>query len=331
MSHQTDKTRYILPYLSEGNYNTLMKLVSPELSDPVKFRLHVLVHYYKYGIRSAVDAFNLPRTTIYTWKRKYELSNKRSSSLIPKSTRPHHTRKQTLDPALVEFIRSMRMEYDHIGKNKIKYFLDEYAKEQELRSYGTTKIGIIIKRKNFNFAKKKQNRKTKPLTLRVKRSPKEITPGYIEMDTVHLWVMGKKHYFITAMDVVTRFAWVYLAKSPSSKQAVSAYQEFERQYNYKIRVVQTDNGSEFLGEFQKYLERKTIKQEFIYPRSPKVNGYVERFNRTFKEEFLYKHELDITEDKFNQKLTKYLVWYNTRRPHQSLQMKSPMEYMQRFD
>jgi hypothetical protein len=331
MSHQTDRKRYILPYLSEGNYNTLMKLLSPSLGDPARFRLHVLKHYYKYGIGSAMDAFGLPKTTIYTWKRVYEISGKKKSSLIPKSTRPHKTRRMTLNPSLVEFIKAMREEYDHIGRAKIKYFLDEYARKQCVNTYGTTKIGLIIKRKNFNFAKKKKKHKTKPLILRVKRSPKETIPGYIEMDTVHLWVLGKKHYFITAMDVVTKFAWVYLAKSPSSRQAMLAYQEFTKQYRHKVRVIQTDNGSEFLGEFQVYLENKNIKQEFIYPRSPKVNGYVERFNRTFKEEFLYKHELDIAEDKFNQKLTKYLIWYNTVRPHQSLNMKPPMEYMQSFE
>lgn len=331
MSHETNRKRYILPYLSQGNYNTLMKLVSPELSDPAAFRLHVLKHYYKYGIGSAMNAFSLPRTTIYTWKRKYEVSGKSHLSLIPKSTRPHSTRRMILDPKLVEFIKSMRVEYEHIGKMKIKYFLDEYAKEQSLKSYGTTKIGLIIKRKGFYFARKRQKHKVRPLTLRVKRSPKEITPGYIEMDTVHLWVMGKKHYFITVLDVVTRFAWVSLAKSPSSRQATLAYQQFTRNYSHKVRVVQTDNGSEFLGEFQEYLGKQNIKQEFIYPRSPKVNGYVERFNRTFKEEFLYKHELDIQNTKFNQKLTKYLVWYNTKRPHQSLNMKSPTEFMQSFN
>jgi len=121
------------------------------------------------------------------------------------------------------------------------------------------------------------------------------------------------------------------SQSEESKvQAVFALNEFVEQYNYGVRVVQTDNGSEFLGEFGVYLETLGIKHEFIYPRSPKINGYVERFNRTFKEEFLYKYELDISEERFNQKLTKYLIWYNTRRPHQSLQMKSPTEYMKQL-
>lgn len=305
-----------------------MKLISPTLCDPAIFRKHALDHYYKYGWKSTIDAFGVGKSTLYDWKKVYESSGKINTSLIPKSTRPHFTRTMTLDPNLVEFIKAMRMEYNNIGRSKIKYFLDEYARKEKLSIYGTTKIGLIIKRKGFNFGRKKQRKRKRLLTSRVKRSPKEIIPGYIEMDTVHLWVLGRKHCFFTVLDVFTRFAWVYISNSPSSKHASIAFRVFTSKYDHKVRTVQTDNGSEFLGEFDKYLNEQSIRHEFIYPRSPKVNGYVERFNRTFKEEFLYKHELDITEDNFDEKLAKYLNWYNTRRPHQSLNMKSPVEYMQ---
>lgn len=142
--------------------------------------------------------------------------------------------------------------------------------------------------------------------------------------------MGRRHYFVTAPDLVSKFAWVTLAKSPSSRQTLPALKQFTKHYPHTIRAVQTDNGSEFLGEFDQYLEGEEIKHEFIYPRSPKINGYIERFNRTFKEEFLYKHELDICLEKFNEKLTKCLIWYNTRRPHRSLKMRPPAEYLQEF-
>lgn len=148
------------------------------------------------------------------------------------------------------------------------------------------------------------------------------------MDTVHLWVLGKKYYFVTALDVVTRFAWVKLAKSPSSLQATLAFKEFKNNYKYKIRVIQTDNGSEFMGEFHKNLEQNKITHNFIYPRSSQMNGHVERFNRTLKEEFLNRYELDVDNKLlFTQKLNNYLIWYNTKRPHHSLNMKSPLQYM----
>lgn len=55
---------------------------------------------------------------------------------------------------------------------------------------------------------------------------------------------------------------------------------------FKILVVKTDNGHKFLGYFEKYLKDKNITQYFSYPRTPKSNAYVERFNRTIQEEFV---------------------------------------------
>lgn len=65
-----------------------------------------------------------------------------------------------------------------------------------------------------------------------------------------------------------------------------------------------------------------INHEFIYPRLPKIKGYIEEFNRIFKQEFLHKHELDIQEEKFSEKLTKYLIWYNTKIPQSIFENKA---------
>lgn len=172
MSHETDRTRYILPKLSWDNYNTLMRLISPVLSDPAKFRKHVLDHYYQYGWRSSCNAFGIKKSTLYDWRRLYQSSGRRMTSLVPKSTRPHHTRTMTLNPRLVEFIKAVREEFGNLGKAKIKYFLDEFAKKNNLSSYGATKIGLIIKRKDFTFGKDKSRKKTKPLNQAKKVSQK---------------------------------------------------------------------------------------------------------------------------------------------------------------
>lgn len=337
MSHETDRTRYILPKLNRGNYNTLMKLISNSLtfsvSDAAKFRLHVLDHYYKHGIKSACHAFNIPRSTIYGWRKVFEKSKKKISSLIPKSTRPINLRQMTTNPKLIEFIKAMREEYGSLSKYKIKPFLDEYAKELDLPLYGTTKIGLIIKRRKF-FSEthtKMRIKRRKPLTPRLKRSPKEIIPGYIEMDSITLYVLGRRYYFVTAIDIVTKFAWVRLTTSLSSRQARLALIGFRSQYDQLLRAVQTDNGHEFLGEFNEYLNQIQIRHEFIYQKSPKINGVVERFNRTIQEEFIERNdEILYDTQKFNQKLANYLIWYNTKRPHYSLGQISPTEYMQKF-
>src|SRR3989344_6643105 len=129
MSHETDRTRHILPKIGRGNYNTLMKLISNSLtfgvSDAAKFRLHVLDHYYKHGIKSVCHAFNIPRSTIYDWKKLFEKSGKKISSLVPKSTRPVNVRQMITNPELIEFIKAMREEHGSLSKYKIKPFLKE--------------------------------------------------------------------------------------------------------------------------------------------------------------------------------------------------------------
>src|SRR3989304_2162256 len=325
MSHEIDRTRYILPKLSRGNYNTLVKLISNSLtfsvSDAAKFRLHVLDHYYQHGIASACHAFNVPRSTIFGWKKIFEISGKKITSLIPKSTRPVNVRQMATNANLIEFIKVMRQDYGHLGKLKIKPFLDEYAKSQNLPLYGTTKIGLIIKRKHFFFetTKKSKVKRRKPLYPRLKYAPRETIPGYIEMDTISVWALGRKYYFVTAIDIVSKFAWVKMVPSPSTKQAKEAFMEFQKEYKHPLRMVQTDNGSEFLGEFDAYLNEIGLVHQFIYQKSPKINGVVERFNRTIQEEFIQRNdEYMYDREKFNLKLANYLIWYNTKRPHYSL-------------
>ena len=154
MSHETDRRRYILPYLSQGNYNILMKLISPKLSDPARFRLHVLDTCYKYGRKSVEDAFGIPKSTLYDWKRSYESSGKRPVSLVPRSTRPHNTRVMTTDCRLVEFIKIMRREYGNVGANIIKPFLDVYALESDIKPISKSTIEKLIRRRGFTFEKR---------------------------------------------------------------------------------------------------------------------------------------------------------------------------------
>lgn len=336
MSHELDRTRYILPKLSKGIYNSLMKLVSNslkfDLSDPAKFRLHVLDHYYKFGWKSAVSAFNVPKSTLYDWRNTFERSRKSINSLVPKSTKPLNTRRMVTHIELVDLIKSMRTEFGNLSKYKIKPFLVEYAEKKNLPVYGTTKINEIIRRRNFYFeGKNKTQKKYIPLTPRIKYAPREKVPGYIEMDSITIYVLGQRYYFITAIDIVTKFAWVTMTKCLSSRRARDAYIIFTKQYTFQIRSVQTDNGHEFLGDFNLYLEQQNIKHQFIYPRSPKINGVVERFNRTVQEEFIQRHdEIMADEDEFTQKLKKYLIWYNTRRPHYALGLISPTAYLKKF-
>lgn len=299
-----------------------------ESNDITQFRFTVLKHCYEFGWQAAVSAFKVPKSTLFDWKKVYEKSGKKLNSLVPVSTRPQRTRLMVTDPRMVEFIKSIREEYGRVSKYKLRVFLDEYARSLGISGYGYQKIAKIIKRNHY-FFDPPSKQKHRIFKVRLKSHPKETLPGYLEMDAVTIWLSGKKLYFITIIDVVTRFAWVKLSFNLSSIQTKLALQEFRKQYLPDIRVVQTDNGHEFLADFDQYLQSQQIPHQFIYLRSPKINGVVERFNRTIQDEFLNRSDELYTQDwdRLNLKLMRYLTWYNTQRPHYSLNYMSPTQYL----
>ncbi|HBW9266865.1 TPA: transposase, partial [Klebsiella pneumoniae] len=95
--------------------------------------------------------------------------------------------------------------------------------------------------------------------------------------------------------------------------------------------VVTDNGKEFLGNFDKTLQEASIKHIWTYPYTPKMNATCERFNRTLREQFIEFNELLLFEDLnlFNQRMAEYLVLYNSKRPHKSLELMTPVDYILR--
>lgn len=328
--------RYVLPKFSKSNYNALMKTIHNtftfDLSDIAKYRFHILSFFYLHGLKATLDAFKVKKSTFYDWKKAYEFSGKRLSSLIPQSTRPKHLREMTTNWRLEAFIKTFREEYGNLSKEKIKPFLDEYARSLGIASYGATKIGKIIKRRNYFFdGKARCKKRKKPFHPRIKKTPKETKPGYLEMDSLTIYILGQKYYFITIIDIVTKLAWCKLTTSLSGRQAKLALEEFRQKCPYPIHTIQTDNGSEFLGEFHSYLEENQTLHQFIYLRSPKINGVVERFNRTIQDEFINRNDdLAINLVNFNQKMLKYLNWYNYRRPHCSLSLQAPITFINNY-
>ncbi|MGH2611514.1 MAG: integrase core domain-containing protein [Rhabdochlamydiaceae bacterium] len=310
---------------------TLENSFAVEVSDVAAYRLHILNHFYKYGREATLDAFKVKQSTLYDWKRAYETSGKRVISLVPKSTAPQHVRVMETDWRLMEFIKQMRKEHGNIGKSMLKPFVDAYAKEKEISTIGETTIGKIIKRRRFTFEEKvyPQKQANRFKKLRTRKSPKVTTPGFIQMDSVVVYINYEKHLFMCVLDIFTKFAHVVNVENLLSATAARVFKEFQKLNPTPIHTMQTDNGSEFLKSFHAYLEEEHIKHQFIYPRMPKINAYIERFNRTIQEEFIMRNdEIFYDQKAFAQKLTNYLYWYNYQRPHASLKYVSPMTFIQ---
>ncbi len=97
---------------------------------------------------------------------------------------------------------------------------------------------------------------------------------------------------------------------------LSHFGMFRLLFPYPVTFVLTDNGSEFKKHFTARLLELQIAHYHTYPRTPKMNAHVERFNRTIQEEFLNYHKWLLLDcDAFNTELMDWLVWYNTKRVH----------------
>ena len=327
------RLRYVLPKFKPG-YNRAMKtLISSlkyESSDPAQFHFHVLEHGAKYGVAAAISAFGISRRSFYYWKKKLGESG-RLASLVPRSTRPRRTRRMLVDDRLILFIKELREAYGRVGKYKLKVLLDASAQTLGVPSYSPGKIGKIVKRYNYFFEKTKKVRKLRFQRERVKYAPKIVTPGYVEIDCVHVMVDTRKLVFVTIIDLATKVAYAEAVKTASAYNTSLVFTHFTGLHNIKVHTVQTDNGSEFLGDFHDYLEDLDIKHLFSYPRSPRINGVIERFNRTFQEEHVGRtREWWCDRESATAKLTKYLEWYNFVRPHASLGYLTPMAALKSF-
>jgi len=93
--------------------------------------------------------------------------------------------------------------------------------------------------------------------------------------------------------------------------------------------VRSDNGPEFLGEaFVQWAKLNGMAIRYIQPGKPNQNAYIERFNRTFREEVLDQHLFTRLDD-VREAAYWWMLEYNEERPHDSLGDLTPAEYRQR--
>jgi transposase InsO family protein len=175
--------------------------------------------------------------------------------------------------------------------------------------------------------------KVKPLKRAKKlRKPKGFIadqPGHlVELDSIERLVFGVRRYIITFVDVFSKFTFAYAYLGHSSRTAADFFSKVKQIFPFEIKHLQTDNGSEFAKEFALMINQTSSTHFHTYPKTPQANGHIERYNRTIQEEYVDYHASELNNlELFNSNLMDYLIWYNTERPHWSLNLKSPIQFL----
>ena len=90
-------------------------------------------------------------------------------------------------------------------------------------------------------------------------------------------------------------------------------------------LLRSDNGLVFTSRsFTALVRSHGLRQEFITPHSPEQNGMVERVIRTLKEQCAHRHRFESLQHA-SRVIGDWIGFYNHRRPHQALAMRTPAE------
>ena len=305
-----------------------------DLSRAARLRLQWMDYYQSHGHNAALTCRHcgISRQTFYRWKRRYDPQN--LTSLEDRSYRPHRRRQPTWAPELAERMLRLRRQYPRWGKDKLVVLL-----RREGRHVSTSMVGRILARLKArgllveplpNGVKARQRRSwSRPYAVRKPSGYSAKQPGdLVQVDTLELRPLpGVILKQFTARDVVSRWDVLEARSRATSATATQFLDTLQRRMPFPVRALQVDGGSEFAAEFEQACRQRGVRLFVLPPRSPKLNGHVERANRTHTEEFYEVTPCSLQIPALNQELLAWERTYNTVRPHQALGYLTPLQFL----
>lgn len=310
------------------------------LSNDQKFqqRMFVIKTALQQGTQQASVRYGISERTIRSWKARYKLNG--LDGLKDKSRKAHHIRNKKDEDGVLK-TALLNLHDLEPGLNRFQVLgklMCEKTKDLPTISW------IARTRKKYGLTQKNKRKKTTH-----KKRYEIAMPGALQVDTKYVQKEnGEYMYQFTAIDECSRVrfmgASMFKGAEGARKFLVRAL-EFYENIGVKVWRVQTDNGTEFTlpkndftqrayieGEalehvFTAECNERGIKHRLIKPRSPELNGKVERSHRIDNERFYSKWKFN-TEYELEHALQK--IWipeYNEQRPHGALGYKTPMEFL----
>ncbi len=307
----------------------------PELSKEANKRLKWFDYYDSHGQNARLTCrhFDISPQTFYRWKKRYNRHH--LESLENHSCRPRQVRQPSYSLELVRAVQKLREEYPRWGKDKLAVLL-----RQDGFDCSTSTVGRIIARLKERGVLKEPVRNAISAHRSLNRSygvrrPRDYPvkePGdLVQIDTLDVRPLPGgilKHF--TACDVVSRWDVVSVYSRATAATACQFLEELQARMPFPIRAIQVDGGSEFWGQFEQECKRREIRLFILPPRSPELNGHVERAHRTHTEEFYEVTESTFELSELRLDLMRWEEVYNQVRPHQALGYLTPTEFIEQW-
>lgn len=239
---------------------------------------------------------------------------------LPVSTLYYRSSKAEQDEALASMVREIAFKYTFYGYRRIHVVINKAGTIANHK-----KVYRIYKSLNLQRLKPRKNKK---LTAAVQ------LPLAEPLHCNHVWAVdfvfdaftnGRRIKFMTVEDLFSRFSTGIDSQfSIPAKRVVEVLEDCLRLYGVP-RIIRTDQGPEFRSlTFQKFLQKHGIRHEFTEKGSPWQNGGLESFNGKFRDECLNRNLFE-SPLQTKEVIQKYRIFYNTERPHSSLDNKTPSE------
>jgi transposase InsO family protein len=265
--------------------------------------------------------FGISRKTYYKWRTRFTAHG--AAGLCDRPRAPHHCPHAT-PPDVVSKILYLRQHY-HFGAGKIADYVRRFHQISVARSSVHRILG------QHGLGRLPANQKHRAHRLRWQRYEKPQPGHRLQVDVKFLErIPGsrKRLYQFTAIDDCTRIRVLKVFDACNQATAIRFIDDVLKRLPFRILVVQTDNGAEFQSRFHWHLETRDVRHVYIRPRTPHLNGKVERSHRVDDQEFYQLLDQDgITDDihLFNEKLREWEDYYNYHRPHGGLGGQTPYE------
>ena len=250
----------------------------------------------------------ISRPTLRKWLKRYQLEG--IEGLKAHSKRPHCCPTLKITEQIQARIMEIRKERN-IGVRRI---------QSELKRLFDFKLSMasihkVLRRNNASALRHVRRIAHK------KRYERPIPGDRIQMDVIQI---GSGLYQYTAIDDCTRHRVLRLYSRKTAANTLDFIEQVMEDLPFPIQRIQTDRDRVFFAyKVQEAMMEWRIKFRPIRPRSPQLNGKVERSQKTDLEEFYA--TVDLTRNDLSALLDEWQHYYNWQRPHGALKGKTPMD------